>query len=152
MSRSINWRNRTKNSMMSYTQELIQKVKDLEDQLNDSYDSRKSDKSYYEQTINELKKQLAFAQESPEIDVLQEEKPQGANPDLEAINQNLKNQISEYAKLTKSLHKDESSGGDVEKKRLLDDINTLKTLAAMKQDRIEKLENKVKNLNEKLKK
>jgi len=46
------------------TQELIQKVKDLEDQLNDSYDSRKSDKSYYEQTINELKKQLAFAQES----------------------------------------------------------------------------------------
>lgn len=71
---------------------------------------------------------------------------QTQNEELQEINDNLNAQISEYNKLIKRLYDDPAKDGDAEKKRMLEDIKTLRSLSSIKQDRIERLEAKVKSL------
>jgi len=71
---------------------------------------------------------------------------QTQNEELEEINSNLNAQISEYNKLIKRLYDDPAKDADAEKKRMLEDIKTLRSLSSIKQDRIERLEAKVKSL------
>jgi serine/threonine protein kinase len=71
---------------------------------------------------------------------------QSKNEELEEVNGNLNAQISEYNKLIKRLYDDPAKDADADKKRMLEDIKTLRSLSSIKQDRIERLEAKVKSL------
>lgn len=144
---------------------MARRVAQLEDQSG-------RDKQYYESRIRELEgkllqfagvrsfglqKVIIFIQAGPSHGGGNQS---GKNQELEEINENLNAQISEYNKLIKRLYENGVTVSefmwagiqyiqdpDTEKKRMLEDIKTLRSLSSIKQDRIERLEAKVKTMS-----
>lgn len=66
--------------------------------------------------------------------------------ELEELVKNLTRQVAEYSKILKAQYKEDVSG-DSQKQKWMDDVRALQALSCIKQERIEKLERKLRAIS-----
>jgi len=124
----------------THSEDLTRKVTQLEEQLS-------RDTKNYEAKIRDLETKLASSSNTSSLNSLGNNNPTEKMIELKEVNENLNAQITEYNKLIKRLYDEPLKDPDSEKKRMLEDIKTLRSLSSIKQDRIERLETKMKAIS-----
>lgn len=119
----------------------ISKIESLEAQIKELQETRNREKLYYESKIAQFEAVIQHLQKGNN-----NSNSKAKVEELEELVKNLTRQVAEYSKILKAQYKEDVSG-DSQKQKWMDDVRALQALSCIKQERIEKLERKLRAIS-----